>query len=81
MYFLPFFLFVSWLPVFWGHGFGILACGTYTTVQMTSHWEVTHLCSRLNHTEIGVGVTATLSQGTAPEGPKMELQSSQHRSG
>lgn len=71
MYFLPSSFFVSWLPVFWGHGFGILACGTYTTVQMTSHWEVTHLCSRLNHTEIGQSVTATLSQGTAPEVPKV----------
>lgn len=74
IHFLPSSLFVSWLPVFWGHGFGILACGTYTAMHMTSHWEVTHLCSRLNHTEVSVSVTAIVSQGTAPEGPKVELQ-------
>lgn len=36
---------------------------------------------QVNHTEIGVSVPATVSQGTTPEGPEMELQSSQHRSG
>lgn len=81
MYFLPSSPFVSWLPVFWGCGFDILACGTYTAVQMTSHWQFTHLCSRLNLTEIGVSVTATVSQGMAPEEPNVEPQSSQHRSG
>lgn len=75
MYSLPCSLFVSWLPVFWGYAFDILACGTYTTVPVTSHWEVTHFCSRLNLTELGVNVTATVCQGTAQDGPKVGLQS------
>lgn len=75
MYSLPCSLFVSWLPMFWGYAFDILACGTYTTVPVTSHWEVTHFCSRLNLTELGMNVTATVCQGTAQDGPKVGLQS------
>lgn len=61
--------------MFWGYGFDILACGTYTTVQVTSHWELTHFCMRLNLTELGVNVRATVYQVTAQEQPEVGLQS------
>lgn len=77
MYCFPSSLFVSQLPMFWGVWIWHFSLWHITTLQVPSHWEVTHFCSRLNLTEIGVCVTATVYQGMAQEGPKVELQSSQ----